>query len=478
MSILFVSMIIFAIILVQIVGIRCSPITNPLKSDADIGNVLPDYFDSKRTKQYHALTPNSTITAQEVFSRSNFESDMEFRLRWSTTVGSPVYSTPIAFPSATDGSKQIFVSTFYQYVELLDKDGFKSWGWPLSFEDSSFQGSPMVYDVDGDGNIDMGAVDKNGNMFWVRIGEFGEYLEDYHVQVPKLRVKRDWSEGLDPQFVDSYVKLSMFDRSGASESTGKDAANKARLDDLQTLGPVKSAPASSKSGSSGSRRRLSEEETVPDFGEGAVDDFMRNEAERYSIRFYSSFDESRLNPTELGSLYRLDTIHGDFYGAGGEEKEADEGGKGEAAASLDEIMNMDSKERGLDEGAAVSSGLEDTGDANAYEAEYAYRAPPGRTRGAHRSGYGASAYYGGGGVGDFNQSEYVLVDAHVLASPVLADINGDGHMEVRTLHLHARNDWCLYALLYFQYNANCDIGARVGVVLLRQGGLRRQGAGL
>lgn len=269
----------------------CSPITNPLKSDADIGTILPDYFDSKRTKQYHTLSPDSNITAQEVTSRAHYSSDAEFRLRWATSVGSPVYSTPITFPSAADGSKQIFVNTFYQYVELLDKDGFKSWGWPLSFEDSSFQGSPMVYDVDGDGNADIGAVDKNGNMFWVRIGEFGEYLEDYHVQVPKLRVKRDWSEGLDPQFVDSYVKLSMFDRGGSDaggkegRAVGKSVASKARLDDLQTLGPVQGASTGAKSAASQDKRRRlsgadSGEEAVPDFGEGAVDDFMRNEAER------------------------------------------------------------------------------------------------------------------------------------------------------------------------------------------------------
>lgn len=317
-------MLVFTILLAQFVSVFASPITNPLKSDADIGNVLPEYFDSKRTKNYHTLTPNGTIPAQEVVSKMNFEKDSEFRLRWATTVGSPVYSTPVLFPSALDGSKQIFVSTFYQYAELLDKDGFKSWGWPLSFEDSSFQGSPMVYDVDGDGNIDMGVVDKNGNMFWVRIGEFGEYLEDYHVQVPKLRVKRDWSEGLDPQFVDSYVKLSMFDRSGAAAAESAAAAaggtvpsnnKKAKLDDLQTLGPIKSAPVSSHKASSSSssskeqtagtgttqRRRLSEEDSptepewegnegrgeresggggVPDFGEGAVDDFIANEAER------------------------------------------------------------------------------------------------------------------------------------------------------------------------------------------------------
>ena len=29
-----------------------------------------------------------------------------------------------------------------------------------------------------------------------------------------------------------------------------------------------------------------------------------------------------------------------------------------------------------------------------------------------------------------NESDYLLVDAHVLASPVIADLNGDGFAEI------------------------------------------------
>jgi hypothetical protein len=110
-----------------------------------------------------------------------------------------------------DGKKQILVSTFYQSVELINRDGFKPWGWPLSFEDSSFQGSPILYDIDGDGKNDIGIVDKNANLYWVRVGDFGQYLEDYHTQVPKLKIKKDWSKNLDPKFGDNYAMTSMFD---------------------------------------------------------------------------------------------------------------------------------------------------------------------------------------------------------------------------------------------------------------------------
>ena len=55
--------------------------------------------------------------------------------------------------------------------------------------------------------------------------------------------------------------------------------------------------------------------------------------------------------------------------------------------------------------------------------EYGYRRAPGR---AHRFDYGYGHHMYGG---MYNESEFVMVDAHILTSPVLADINGDGNME-------------------------------------------------
>lgn len=57
--------------------------------------------------------------------------------------------------------------------------------------------------------------------------------------------------------------------------------------------------------------------------------------------------------------------------------------------------------------------------------EYGYRRRPGALR--HDYGY-ANHMYGG----MYNESDFVMVDAHILTSPVLADINGDGNMEVRS----------------------------------------------
>jgi len=294
-----------------------SPITNPLKEDgSNLHNIIPEYFDSKtKDKRYYNLEPRSNVTVQhEVRHRLTLNSkrDRKFHLRWSTSVGSPIYSTPVIFPNKKTGKKQIFINTYYQYAELLNADGSKSWGWPLTFEDSSFQSSPIIYDIDGDGNTDMGIADKNGNLFWVRIGENGEYLEDYHIQVPKLKVKRDWANSLDPQFSDSLVMMSMFDRDQSQTDVKR---SKAKPDDLKSL-PVTFPDLNVKKATSTeqqqqNKRRLQEageeatekqqeegqeeelhttRDIVPDFGEegmpGIGDDFASESAARERYLLY------------------------------------------------------------------------------------------------------------------------------------------------------------------------------------------------
>eukprot|EP01038_Epipyxis_sp_PR26KG_P005673 gene5673-7830_t len=254
-----------------------SPITIPLKDDSSIHAIIPDYFESKiKNKAYYNATPNFDLHANKLDDLSicgNSLTDISFKLNWKASTGSssPIYSTPVIFPD-NKGNKQIFINTFYNQIELIDKNGYSAYGWPILLEESSFHSSPILYDIDNDHNIDIGAVDRNGNIFWIRINENSEYLEDYHIIIPKLKVKKDWYAGMDPAFIDNYVLLSMFDHKNNlrhhddPESTDNqgDSNNKVKVHNLKSLKKTVANSESQESNDEHSNinsRRLSEEES-------------------------------------------------------------------------------------------------------------------------------------------------------------------------------------------------------------------------
>ena len=89
-----------------------SSISNPLKDDADIHKVIPDYYDTKRFKEYHNSTP-SDLTDVPVISYNSPDPtcNVGFRLLWSSQVGSSVFGTPVIFPT---GEISFFFLTYLE----------------------------------------------------------------------------------------------------------------------------------------------------------------------------------------------------------------------------------------------------------------------------------------------------------------------------------------------------------------------------
>jgi hypothetical protein len=81
-------------------AVKSSSISNPLRENGDIGKVIPDYFDTKRFKDYHNSTP-SVLENVPVISYNSPDPacNVGFRLLWSSQVGSSVFGTPVIFPS-------------------------------------------------------------------------------------------------------------------------------------------------------------------------------------------------------------------------------------------------------------------------------------------------------------------------------------------------------------------------------------------
>jgi hypothetical protein len=122
-----------------------------------------------------------------------------------------VYTTPLVSPLFRDDHKQIVSTTFLEYIELVEHDGHKPSGiylvsvkfillelcglisgWPVGFERRGFHSSPLLYDMDHDGIQDIIVADSDARLLWLRLGDFGQYLHDIELVVPKLKVRKNW----------------------------------------------------------------------------------------------------------------------------------------------------------------------------------------------------------------------------------------------------------------------------------------------
>lgn len=378
-----------------------SSLTNPLKPGGDISQVVPSYLMTSTTKKaYYNETPAVHLIAGDVQKKRHATtgkhescSNIDFKMKWSATVSSSVYSTPLVFLSTAGGGKHILVNTFYQTLEMLESTGFKPWGWPITFEGSTFQGTPILYDVDGDGIDDIGVVDKNANVYFVKVGEFGQYLEDYHMQVPSLQVKKDWHVGLDADFMDYNSMMSMFDKKGSgytmSGSRPTREGEKTKVIKADDLSLNKPPPKSATS-------------------EHAV---------RVPRRAASSPDSSsRRRLLEIYQKDEQDDVHS-FRGAanhhGIQAESAETGGPSPSVADFGAMRPEDFPPSAR------------TDDYDPSKREFYYGG--GRGLKPFRS-YDDGYHYDM--MGFFNESNFVNIDPHVLGSPVLVDVNNDGRMEL------------------------------------------------
>jgi hypothetical protein len=394
-------------------------LSNPYRADGDISKVIPEYNDVKTFKAYHNMTPQH-LPDIEKMKTSIPSCNIDAHLKWTSIVGSSVYSTPVLFPSGDDEKKQIFLSTFYQYVEVIGYDGFKPWGFPLGFDGSSFQTSPILYDIDGDGVNDVGVIDKNANLYWIRLGEFGQYLEDFHVQVPKLKIRKDWADGMDPAFLDSYVLTSMFD----NRYDPKKTEQKVKQDPLQVVVkqdtyPEQNLPPDS---SKQSRRlqfaRSSESAGEPSSGRGAKHwqgrKLLGEEVPLDDVPPQKQ-DENMKVLDEVQREKDAIAAHADkVHATGGDDVSQSAEGPGDDVQAAGEAYMPPHWDD------PVTAG----GDPSEWVDDY--------TRHFHRHYMGDDMRFNGYGSfgGMYNDSNYVYVDAHVLANPTIADVNNDGNVEI------------------------------------------------
>ncbi|KAF3648471.1 Protein DEFECTIVE IN EXINE FORMATION 1 [Capsicum annuum] len=129
----------------------------------------------------------------------NTQCPQHLELRWQHEVSSSVYASPLIADINSDGKLEVVVPSFVHYLEVLEgSDGDKLPGWP-AFHQSTVHSSPLLYDIDKDGVREIGLATYNGEVLFFRVSG---YLMSDKLEIPRLKVKKKWFEGLNSVPVD------------------------------------------------------------------------------------------------------------------------------------------------------------------------------------------------------------------------------------------------------------------------------------
>jgi len=110
------------------------------------------------------------------------------------------------------------VPSFVHYLEVLEgTDGDKVPGWP-AFHQSNVHSSPLLYDIDKDGVREIALATYNGVVNFFRVSG---YMMMDKLEVPRRKVRKDWYVGLNPDPVDRSHP-DVHDSSIAKEATSKE----------------------------------------------------------------------------------------------------------------------------------------------------------------------------------------------------------------------------------------------------------------
>lgn len=159
---------------------------------------------------------------------TNTQCPQHVELRWQTEVSSSVYATPLVADINSDGKLEVVVPSFVHNIEVLDgSDGEKLSGWPASHQ-SNLHASPLLYDIDKDGVREITVATYHGEVLFFRPSG---YQVTEKLVLPRERVRKDWHVGVEKDHADRAhpdVKDEGLIAESLSRSSSNDHANSAQ----------------------------------------------------------------------------------------------------------------------------------------------------------------------------------------------------------------------------------------------------------
>ncbi|CAD6207427.1 unnamed protein product [Miscanthus lutarioriparius] len=321
-------------------------------------------------------------------------------LRWQTEVSSSIYATPLVADINSDGKLEVVVPSFVHYLEVLEgTDGDKVPGWP-AFHQSNVHSSPLLYDIDKDGVREIALATYNGVVNFFRVSG---YMMMDKLEVPRRKVRKDWYVGLNPDPVDRSHP-DVHDSSIAKEATSKETP----VIDQNKSGSMEGGEA------------------------------LKNTSEQHSV-------ETKLNSTQVQENVQLpnnvnDTHSGSITSVTTEAENTSQSHTQRRllqTADKSDEQTGSSKTNESDSGAKVAATVENSEplDEDADASFDLFRDPEDLP---DEYNYDYDDYVDDRLWGDEDWKEqehekaedYVSIDAHILSTPVIADIDKDGVQEM------------------------------------------------
>eukprot|EP00250_Pteridium_aquilinum_P004014 c14266_g1_i1 orf=272-2908(+) len=171
---------------------------------------------------------------------TNTQCPQHLELRWQTEVSSSVYATPLVADINSDGKVEVVVPSFVHNIEVLDgSDGDKISGWPVSHQ-SNLHSSPLLYDIDKDGVREIAVATYHGEVIFFRPSG---YQVTEKLVLPRERVRKDWHVGVQKDHADrshpdvndeGLIAESLSQSSNDHAKPAQDSVNKAAFNHTDT----------------------------------------------------------------------------------------------------------------------------------------------------------------------------------------------------------------------------------------------------
>lgn len=418
----FVSILAFCILLLcsSLHNVRC------LRESSD------DSSKKNKFREREATDDNLPLPTLDEDALLNTKCPQNVELRWQTEVSSSIYATPLIADINSDGKLEIVVPSFVHYLEVLEgSDGDKMPGWP-AFHKSTVHASPLLYDIDKDGIREVALATYNGEVIFFRVSG---YLMSDKLEVPRLRVHKDWYVGLGkdhadrahPDVHDDALIQEAIDNKAVSDHQGN--AKETKSNESFSSNGVLEHQASSNASNSELLSHASQNGSL-------------ESASEHNDQMKPTVELPKHTTTELHNETKTNVTKEDRVG-GDEESMHDILNMGVTTNATDTVKSMGSQRRLLTESETESSKEGDTGGAATVENNQDLAEEADSSFDLFRDGedgltdeyaYDYDDYVDESAWADEDFAEaqhpkpedFVNIDSHILCTPVIADIDKDG----------------------------------------------------